>query len=82
MSDDIEFLSNVRTLATNGTLIELLRRLEEDEVQKWKSELVLEKREQCWYALEAISLLRAKIESLSNEDKVRAWQNARMARRL
>jgi hypothetical protein len=82
MADDIEFLSNVRTLATNGTLTELLRRLEEDQVQQWKSEILPENREKCWYALEAISLLRAKIEGLNNEDKVRAWQNARMARRI
>ena len=82
MSDDIEFLSNVKTLATNGTLIELLRRLEEDEVERWKSSTRPENREQCWYALEAIVLLRSKIESLNNDDKIRAWQNTRMQRRI
>ena len=65
---DIEFISNVQTLATNGTLGELFRRLEEDEIRAWKAAPTPEKREACWYALAAITALHEKIQSFHNQD--------------
>jgi hypothetical protein len=82
MSDDIEFLSNVRALAENGTLAEVLRRVEEDQVKAWKAAPDLSKREECWHVLQGITMLRAKIESLNNEDKMLAHRMARVARRI
>jgi hypothetical protein len=79
---DIEFISNVQTLATNGTLMELLRRLEEDQVQFWKNAPTPERREDCWHALQAIILLRTKIESFNNQDKIQNWNNQRITRRI
>jgi MoaA/NifB/PqqE/SkfB family radical SAM enzyme len=79
---DIEFISNVQTLATNGTLIELLRRLEEDAVTQWKIGADAEEREECWHVMNAIQFLRNKIESLGSQDKVQEWLNRRIARRV
>lgn len=81
MPDDYEFIGNVKTLAVNGTLIELLRRIEEDETEKWKIAFTVEEREKCWHVLNGIQRLATKIKSFSNEDKVRQWQSYRAARR-
>lgn len=81
MTEDYEFISNVAGLATNGTLAELMRRIEEDQVRDWRAAREMDDRERCWHVLEGIRLLRDKIESLVNEEKVRDWVNRRAARR-
>ena len=82
MSDDYEFISNVKALAANGTLAELLSRIEEDAILQWKSCNTNLMREEHWHSVKAIQTLKAKIESLSNEDKIRDWKNQRIARRI
>lgn len=82
MTEDIEFISNVRALATNGTLAEVLRRLEEDVIEQWKIAPQTEERERCWHLLTAIRLVNVKITSLTDEEKVRAWQSQRAVRRI
>lgn len=81
MSDDFEFVSNVRALATNGTLAELLRRIEHEETERWKIALNPEEREKCWHVLNGIQLLATKIQSFADADKVRNWQSQRAVRR-
>ena len=82
MTDDIDFISNVKALAENGTLHEVLRRLEEDVVVQWKIAAEMDERERCWHLLTGIRLLRSKIPSLTDEEKVREWQNKRISRRI
>lgn len=82
MTDDMEFIGNVKTLAANGTLRKLFDMIEEDETRRWKSQPDKDLREECWLTLQGITLLRAKIESLTNDEKVRQWFNQRIARRM
>ena len=79
MSDDFDFISNVKTLADNGTLAELLRRVEEIHTQDWKLSTDPVRREKCWYMVEAVSELRAVIKGLTTDDKVRDF-NTRLRR--
>jgi hypothetical protein len=81
-AEQIEFASNVKTLATNGTLWKLFEMIEEEQTRLWKSSPATDRREECWHVLQGIQLLRTKIESFNNEDKVRAWQVAHMQRRI
>ena len=82
MVDDYDFISNVKALATNGTLGELLSRLEEDAVLAWKRATTNLLREECWHTVHAVQLLKAKIESFNNDEKVRLWVNQKMTRRV
>lgn len=79
MIDDIEFISSVRTLASNGTLTELLRRMDEIHTNDWKNSTDPVRRETCWHMVEAVAQLRAIIKGLTSDDKVREF-NSRLRR--
>lgn len=79
MSDDLEFIGNVKTLADNGTLTELLRRAEEIHTANWKNSTDPIFREKCWHMVEAIGQLRAIIKGLTSDEKVREF-NTRLRR--
>ena len=82
MTDDYDFISSVKALAGNGTLAELLHRLEEDSILTWRSAPTYLIREECWHALKAIQALKEKIQSFGNDEKVRAWANQKLSRRI
>jgi hypothetical protein len=73
MSDDIEFISNVKALADNGTLTELLRRIEEIHTGDWKHSTDPARREECWRMVEAVAQLRATIKGLTKDETVQAF---------
>lgn len=82
MTEDFDFISNVRALSGNATLAELLRRIDEDAVAEWRIATDEKKRERCWYAIQAIERLSAKILSFNTDEKVRHWQSQRAVRRI
>jgi hypothetical protein len=82
MSEDIEFISNVKALSENGTLAELLRRIDEEAVANWKIATDVAAREECWQTLKAIQRLMTKIRSFNDEDKVRQWMYQKVSRRI
>lgn len=82
MTDDFDFISNVKALSTNGTLIELLQRIENEATDRWKIAADVSEREECWHVLNGIQLLAMKIKSFTEEEKIREWNNQRVARRI
>ena len=75
MSDDIDFISNVKTLANDGTLAELLRRIEEIHVADWKNSTDPARRETCWHMVEAVAQLHSTIKGLTRDDKIAEFNN-------
>jgi hypothetical protein len=75
--EDPDFLSNVKALADNGTLAELLRRIEEDAASDWKVATTAEAREACHATIRAINALKDKITSLKTDEAVRMFNNRR-----
>ncbi len=76
-AEEAEFIVNVKVLAENGTLAELLRRIEQDAIEDWKIAANAEAREACHATLRAIDALTSKIKSLSKADEVKAFNNRR-----
>lgn len=77
---DFDFISNVKALADNGTLAELLRRIEDIHTADWKNATDPKRREDCWHMVEAIAQLRVIIKGLTTEEKVTQF-NTRYQRR-
>jgi hypothetical protein len=77
MSDDPEFLSNVKALADNGTLKRLLEMIEEDCVSSWKNAGTTEVRENAWLLLKAVQVLQGRIASLCTDESVRNFNYRR-----
>jgi hypothetical protein len=79
MTDDLDFISNVKTLSQDGTLAELLRRIEEIHTGDWKHSTDPAQREKCWHMVEAILQLKATIHGLTTDEKVKEF-NTRLRR--
>lgn len=78
MAEDPEFIAQVKDLADNGTLKELLRRIESDCVDQWKIAPGSDARELAWFGVQAIKTLRDKITSLKDDEKVRKFNQRRI----
>jgi hypothetical protein len=76
---DPEFIANVKVLAENGTLKEVLRRIKAQCVAGWEVAINPDERERAWYLLKAIDALKAEITSLKTDEKVREF-NAKVRR--
>ena len=80
MTDDIEFISNVRALSENGTLAKVLEMLDAECHAAWAASPHHDERERAWYMLQAIRGLHSKIKSLTTDERVRQFNNRRILR--
>lgn len=81
MSDDVQFLSDVKALSDNGTLKRLLEMIEQDCVDRWKVATESVAREQAWHDLQAISRLQGRMASLGRAEDFANF-NLRNRRRI
>lgn len=72
---DHEFLHEVKMLSSNGTLARVLSMMDAEAVMDWRRSVNTEDRERAWFMVQAIHLVNAKIKSLSDDEKVTAFNN-------
>ncbi len=72
---DIDFISNVKALADNGTLHRVLDMLEAECIVAWKASPLPDERERAWYTVQAVYAVKAKIKNLASDEKIRQFNN-------
>ena len=76
-----DLVRQAQELAGSDAVEEILRRLEEDYVQGWKSTDPRDQnhREHCFRMVLAIEALRTEIKTLALSDRVKAWNRRNVA---
>ena len=74
---DAQFLSDVKALSDNGTLHRVLEMLEQDCIDRWKNSSGADMREEVWRLHTAIQLLKGRIASLCDDERVKNFNYRR-----